>query len=360
MEKPMRKIDARVFATGTLADELSDRIVDIAELEVWYEPSIVPEDLLIEKLQNCCAVVCVRGDKINAKVMDACPELKLVANVAVGYDNVDMAEANKRGILVTNTPGVLDNATADLAFGLLLACARRIAEGDRYVREGHWQGFKEDLLLGTEISGKTLGIVGMGRIGEAMARRGRGFGMQILYTRKGDEEKDKRLTKEHSAQRVSLGEILKRSDFVSIHCPLNQSTKHLIGRAELAQMKRRSILINTARGAVINEKELVLALQEGKVAGAGLDVFEFEPEVSQELLALPNVVLAPHIGSATHETRLAMKTLAVENLLSALEGIVPRNAVNKDTWPAFIKRMSEVIVADEEESSDAQPAMPWS
>jgi glyoxylate reductase len=329
----------KVFATGPLPKAVKEKLSRFADLKLWEEPTEIAEADLLEQIKDRTAVVCLLGDKMSAEVMDAAPELKLIANVAVGFDNVDLAHAKKRGILVVNTPGVLDNATADLAFGLLLACARRIVEADQYVRDHQWQGWRSDLLLGTDLSGKTLGIVGMGRIGEAMARRGLGFGMKIIYTRKGNEEKDHRLTRELSARRVSLPELISSSDFISIHSPLNHETRHLIGKVELSRVKKHCILINTARGAVVDQKALIAALQDGKLAGAGLDVFEGEPAVPDELIALKNVVLVPHIGSATTETRTAMAQLAVEGLLSAFSERMPENVVNKDVWPLFLERL---------------------
>ncbi len=329
----------KVFATGPLPKQVKEKLARFADLKSWDEPTEINADYLLEQIKDRTAVICLLGDKMSAEVMDAAPELKLIANVAVGFDNVDLVHAKKRGILVVNTPGVLDNATADLAFALLLACARRIVEADQYVRNHEWQGWRTDLLLGSELSGKTLGIVGMGRIGEAMARRGLGFGMKIIYTRKGNEEKDHRLTRELSARRVSLPELISSSDFISIHSPLNHETRHLIGKVELSRVKKNCILINTARGAVVDQKALIAALQDGKLAGAGLDVFEDEPRVPDELIALKNVVIVPHIGSATSETRNAMANLAMEGLLTAFSERLPENTVNKDVWPLFLERL---------------------
>jgi glyoxylate reductase len=329
----------KVFATGPLPKPVKEKLARFADLKLWEEPTAISDEELLEQIKDRTAVVCLLGDKISAEVMDAAPELKLVANVAVGFDNVDLVHAQKRGILVVNTPGVLDNATADLAFGLLLACARRIVEADQYVREHQWQGWRTDLLLGTDLSGKTLGIVGMGRIGEAMGRRALGFGMKIIYTRKGNEEKDHRLNRELGARRVSLPELISSSDVISIHSPLNHETRHLIGKVELSRVRKHCILINTARGAVVDQKALIAALQDGKLAGAGLDVFEDEPQVPDELIALKNVVLVPHIGSATNETRVAMAQLAVEGLIAAFTERMPENIVNKDVWPLFLERL---------------------
>lgn len=329
----------KVFATGPLPKAVKEKLTRFADFKSWEEPTEISPEHLLEQIKDRTAVVCLLGDRITAEVMDAAPELKLIANVAVGFDNVDMVHAKKRGILVVNTPGVLDNATADLAFGLLLSCARRIVEADKYVRDHQWQGWRTDLMLGSDLTGKTLGIVGMGRIGEAMGRRGLGFGMKIIYTRKGNEEKDLRLTRELAARRVSLPELISSSDVISIHCPLNHETRHLIGKVELSRVKKNCILINTARGAVVDQKALIAAIQDGKLAGAGLDVFEDEPHVPDELIALNNVVLVPHIGSATHETRVAMAQLAVDGLISAFTERLPDNVVNKDVWPLFVERL---------------------
>jgi glyoxylate reductase len=329
----------KVFATGPLPKQVREKLARFSDLKSWEEPTEITQEHLIEQIKDRSAVVCLLGDKMSAEVMDAAPELKLIANVAVGFDNIDLAHAKKRGILVVNTPGVLDNATADLAFGLLLACARRIVEADQYVRNHEWTGWRTDLLLGSDLHGKTLGIVGMGRIGEAVGRRALGFGMKIIYTRKGNEEKDHRLTRELAARRVSLPELISNSDFISIHSPLNHETRHLIGKVELSRVKNNCILINTARGAVVDQKALIAALQDGKLAAAGLDVFEDEPNVPDELIALKNVVIVPHIGSATSETRAAMAQLAVEGLLSAFSERLPENTVNKEVWPLFVERL---------------------
>jgi len=329
----------KVFATGPLPKQVREKLSRFADMRVREAETEMSHEELLQEVKDRNALVCLVGDTVDEELMDAAPELKVVANVAVGVDNIDLAAAKKRGILVVNTPGVLDNATADLAFGLLMACARRIAESDKFVREGRWQGFRTDLMLGTEISGKTLGIVGMGRIGEAVARRGQGFGMRIIYTRKGNEDKDRRLARDLGAKRVSLPELISSSDFISVHCPLNHETRHLIGKVELSRVRKNCILINTARGAVLDQKALIASLQDGKLAGAGLDVFDDEPKVPEELLALKNVVLTPHIGSATTETRLAMAALAVEGLLTAFSERLPENCVNKDVWPLFLERL---------------------
>lgn len=329
-----------VLVTGKLLGKSNQRLSSFAQVSVCNNSNSMAKEELVKELTGADALVCILGDSIDAEVMQSCPDLKLIANVAVGYDNIDVACATQCGILVTNTPGVLDNATADLAMSLLLACARRICEADRYVRQGKWHEWNIELMLGVDLYGKTLGIVGMGRIGMAVARRAAAFGMKIIYARSGQEDsRDYQLHKELDAQRVSLDTLLSNADFVSLHCPLTENTSHLIGERELARMKPGSILINTSRGAVVNEKALLKALQEGKLGGAGLDVYEQEPHVPHELLLMDNVVLTPHIGSAGRETRIAMADLAVDGLITAFSGKPPGNMVNKDTWSHFIHRI---------------------
>lgn len=258
------------------------------------------------------------SERIDAAMMDAAgPSLRIVANYAVGFDNVDLEAARSRSIVVTNTPGVLDDATADLAFALLLAVARRIPQADAFVRSGRVPWRSEEF-LGFDVSGgRTLGIVGLGNIGMAMARRAHGFGMDIVATgsRASSDE-----AAALSVRPVSFEELLDASDVISLHCPLTESTRHLIGRPELARMRPGSILINTSRGPVVDERALVEALQAGKLGGAGLDVFENEPTVSPELISMPHVVLAPHIGSAADTTRNAMARLVADNLIAVLDG----------------------------------------
>lgn len=303
----------------------------------------ISRDKLHAALVDCDGVVSILADRFDADVFKKFPRLKLVANVAVGFDNIDVSAANAHGVLVVNTPGVLDDATADLAFALLLATARRVVEADRYVREGQWKKFTFDLLLGTDLAGKTLGIIGMGRIGRAMARRARAFGMRIVYSQRTrapvDVEASFADRDGFGAEWLALDELLRRADVVSIHCPLNDATRHLLSDREFELMKPTAILINTARGAIIDEPALVRALVAGRIHGAGLDVFDKEPHVPPELVSMPNVVLAPHIGSASVETRSAMALLAVNGLLSGLQGALPMNAVNPEVWTKFSARL---------------------
>jgi glyoxylate reductase len=281
---------------------------------------------LLEAGRGMDGVLSTLTEKIDAEFMNAAGEsLKVVANMAVGYDNVDVATANERGIVVTNTPDVLDETTADTAFMLMLAAARRLGEGERIVRSGRWEAWGPKMLLGPDIWGKKLGIVGFGRIGQALARRARGFSMEILYSaRSRREEAEGGL----DARYLELAELLEECDFLSLHTPLTEETTHLIGAEELEKMKPEAVLINTSRGPVVDEAALAEALAERRIFAAGLDVFENEPEVHPKLLELENVVLAPHIGSASFETRDKMAAMAGEDLRAVLRGEQPKNPVN--------------------------------
>jgi glyoxylate reductase len=275
-------------------------------------------------------MICLVTDQIDAQVLAAGTALKVVANVAVGYDNIDVRAATQRGIVVTNTPGAVTEATADLTWGLLLSIARRIAEGDRFIRAGKWHEWQFMFLLGCDVYDRTLGVIGMGRIGQAVARRAQGFGMRVLYHNR--QRLAAGVEKALGATWVELPTLLQQADFVSVHVPLTAETVRLIGAAELRLMQPTAYLINTARGAVIDEAGLVRALTEGWIAGAALDVFEREPEVPQALLALENVVLVPHIGSASVATRTRMAVMAAENLLALLRGDRPPNMVNPEVY----------------------------
>ncbi len=280
---------------------------------------------LLAGVRDAEGLLCMVSDTIDAAVMDAAPSLKGVANYAVGYNNIDLAAAAERGIVVTHTPGVLTDATADLALALLLAASRRLVEGDALVRSGRWTGWGPMQLLGADLAGATLGIVGLGRIGTAVARRAGGFGLQVLYW-----DRRRRTTEEETALGVrfaELDDLLSRSDFVSLHVPLADQTHHLIDAARLGRMKPTAVLVNTSRGPVVDEAALARALADGTIAAAGLDVYEHEPRVEPSLRALPNVVLAPHLGSAAIGTRTRMGLMAVENLLAACDGRRPPNVV---------------------------------
>lgn len=272
------------------------------------------------------AVICTLADPITHALLAAAPRLKIVANYAVGYNNIDVAAATLRGIVVTNTPDVLTDATADLTWALILAVARRVVEGDRWARTGQWPGWAPTQMLGSDVTGKTLGIVGMGRIGQAVALRAQGFRMPVLYTsRRPRPGPPGTPTWSHRP----LEEVLTQADFISLHVPLSETTRHLIGSCELAMMKCTAFLINTSRGPVIDEAALLTVLRQGTIAGAGLDVYEREPLITAGLETLPNVVLLPHLGSATQQVRIKMGMLCVENIAAVLGGHPPLNPVNR-------------------------------
>jgi len=319
----------KVFVTRRVFPEA---LMQLEKHGIAYEvnagsPLSKPE--LIEKVRDADGLICLLGDRIDRAVLEAGKRLRIVANVAVGYDNIDVNTATERGIMVTNTPDVLTEATADLTFGLLLAVARRIVEGDKLAREGRFHGWELDFLLGTDVHGKVLGIVGFGRIGQAVARRARGFGMQVLYYNRMQKPE---LEEELNVEFVDFEELLQRSDFVSIHLPLTPETQHLFGAREFDKMKPSAFLINVARGPIVDEEALVQALKGKEIAGAALDVFEHEPRVHPKLLKMDNVVLTPHIGSAARETRIKMALTAVENVIAALEGRKPPHLVNPEVW----------------------------
>ena len=283
---------------------------------------------LLKRLHDKTGLVCLLTDSIDEEVLNAAPSLKVVSNVAVGFNNIDVAACTRRGVWVTNTPGILTETTADFTWALLLAVARRVVEGDRYVRAGQFKEWQLLLLLGTDVHGKTLGILGFGRIGQAVARRAKGFGMRVLYY--DPYRVDQAVERELGATYVDKAALLHESDFLTVHAILTSETRHLIGADELRAMKPTAFLINAARGPIVHEDALVQALREGWIAGAGLDVYEEEPVVHPGLLTLPNVVLAPHIASASRETRTKMALMAVENCCAVLKGRVPPNPVNPE------------------------------
>ena len=284
-------------------------------------------DEILKSVKGRDGVICLLTDAIDSAVFQAADKARIFANYAVGYNNIDIQAANRRGILVTNTPGVLTEATADLTWALIFALARRIAESDRFTRNGLFKGWGPMLLLGSEVYGKTLGVVGAGRIGAAVARRASGFNMRVLYA---DSKKKRDLEDRLDARRAELETLLRESDFVSLHVPLTPETTHLIGKHELEMMKESALLVNTSRGPVVDEQALVDALESGRIAGAGLDVYEEEPRLNPGLIQLDNVILLPHIGSATVEARTQMAVMAAENLLAGLRGDVPPNLVNPE------------------------------
>ncbi|MBS7606133.1 MAG: glyoxylate reductase [Candidatus Bathyarchaeia archaeon] len=319
----------KVYVTREIPERGLKKIMEHFDTEVWPEYSPPPKKIIIEKAKNVDALVTLLTDKIDAEVFDAAPNLKIVAQMAVGYDNIDVEEATRRGIYVTNTPGVLTETTADLAWALLMAIARRIVEADKYIREGKWRvAWHPMMLLGRDVYGATLGIIGAGRIGMAVARRAKGFNMRILYY---DIVRRPELEKDIGAEYVDLDTLLSQSDFITIHVPLTKDTYHMINAEKLRLVKKTAFIINTSRGQVIDEKALYEALKEGRIAGAALDVFEEEPiPMDNPLLKLDNVVLTPHIGSASHETRSKMAEMVADNLIAFFEGRVPPNLVNPE------------------------------
>jgi glyoxylate reductase len=299
---------ARVFVTRRLPGDAVDRLAAAGhELDVWPERSPPPPEALREHAAQADALLCMLTDRIDADLLEAAPRLRAIANYAVGTDNIDLEAARARGIAVGVTPGVLTDATADIAFALLLAIARRLPEGEAAVRDGEWTTWEPDWLLGRDVHGATLGIVGRGRIGDAVARRAEGFGMTVVHHGR--------------SSGIPLEELLAQADFVSLHVPLTPETRHLIDGAALARMKPTAYLVNTARGGVVDQSALAAALRDATIAGAALDVTDPEPLPPDDpLLDAPNLIVLPHLGSATHATRRAMADLAVDNLLAALEG----------------------------------------
>jgi len=307
-----------VFISNVLPAEARSLIP--REWTVDYNETDIPlsKAELIRRLQGKEALVCHIISAIDEEVFAACPDLNVVANVAVGFNNVDVAAASRHGVIVTNTPDVLTETTADFAWALLMAAARRVVEADRYARAGEWKAWKWDLLWGADIHGKTLGVIGFGRIGRAVARRAGGFNMSILYH--DALRADAAAERELNATFVAKDRLLADADFVTVHTNLTMETRHLIDEAALKRMKKTAVLVNAARGPIVDEAALVRALREGWIAGAGLDVFEDEPTIHPGLLPLPNVVLAPHIASASRDTRTGMAILAVRNCVAVLEG----------------------------------------
>ncbi|MHA1771644.1 MAG: 2-hydroxyacid dehydrogenase [Candidatus Thorarchaeota archaeon] len=327
-------MQAKVFVTRMIPDKGLDLIEDECDVIVWDKEMPPTEQEIIKSAQNCEGIVTLLSDPISANVIDNLPRLRVIAQYAVGYDNIDIEAATRRGILVTNTPGVLTETTADLAWALLMAASRRIVEADKYVRNGQWKiAWGPQLLLGRDIYNATIGIVGMGRIGLAVARRAHGFDMKILYTSRSETATTRKAEDELGALRVDLDTLLEQADFVSLHVPLTKNTRQLINRERLKRMKPTAVLINTARGPVVDEDGLVEALQRGWIRAAGLDVFRNEPlPQDSPLLSLQNVILAPHIGSASVETRSKMSLICAENLLAGLKGMKPKNLVNNSAF----------------------------
>lgn len=317
----------RVFVTRALpGSEPLARLRAAAAVTVWEADRPPARDELLARVRGCRALLPMLTERIDAEVLDACPGLTVVANMAVGYDNVDLAAATERGVLVTNTPDVLTETTADMAFALLLAAARRVPEGERMVRAGAWGPWHPTWLLGREVHGATLGIVGAGRIGRAVARRAGGFGMHVLYH-------SRHTASDFPGERVDFDTLLAQSHFVSVHVPLTAETTRMFDAVTFGKMRPDAVFVNTARGGIVDQSALREALVAGTIAAAGLDVTTPEPlPPSDPLLSAPNLVVTPHLGSSTEPTRIAMAALAVDNLLAALAGARPRNLVNADAW----------------------------
>ena len=317
-----------VFVTRKLPQKALTMIEKECSMEINPHDRAMTRGELKEAIQGIDGLLCLLTDEIDEELLDLNPDLKVIANYAVGYDNIDVEACTQKGIPVSNTPGVLDDTTADLAWTLLMCTARRVIEADKFIRAGKYEGWGPMMFLGGDIYNKTLGIIGLGRIGTGVARRARkGFGMDVNYY---DANRKKEAEKELGINYLELNELLKTSDFISIHVPLTSATEKMIGEKEFKMMKETAYLVNTARGAVIDEKALLQALRDGEIAGAGLDVYEDEPKLTPGLAGQDNVVLLPHIGSASIETRTKMATMAADNLLAGLKGEKMPNIINPE------------------------------
>jgi len=310
-----------ILVTRKLPASVISRLEEAGDVDLYSGDGAISPDELRARVEGKDALVCMLTEQIDRSVIDRASQLKIIANVAVGYNNIDVAYARSRGIEVTNTPDVLTEAVADFTWALMLAVTRRLAEGDRLVRRGAWKGWGFDFMLGSELRGKQLGLVGLGRIGRSVAAKAPAFGMSVVYT-------SRRETELAGARPLSLDQLLNTSDVVSVHVPLTAETRHLIDRRALTRMKRSAYLINTSRGPVVDEAALAWALQQRLIAGAALDVYEHEPAVHPDLLSLENVLLVPHLASGTTETRTAMADLAVENVIRVLSGRPPLTPVH--------------------------------
>jgi glyoxylate reductase len=319
----------KVLVTRLLPEKPLDLLREHCAVDLYDKHDPMPRELLMDKVAKVDAVICLLTDPMDRGVIEKCYSVRAICDVSVGYNNVDIAAARERQIWVTHTPDVLTEATANLTWALILGATRRVAEGDRLIRKGGWTGFRFDFLLGSDLAGKRLGIIGMGRIGQAVARRALAFGMEVAYVP--SSRKRKRPTSRFDdglrAAPMPFDELMRTSDVISLHCPLTPETHHLIDTRALSLMKPSAYVVNVARGPVVDEVALAAALREHRIAGAGLDVFENEPTVHPDLLDLENVLLLPHIGSATVETRTAMAQLAVDNCLAVLQGRRPPTPV---------------------------------
>jgi len=320
-----------IYLPRRICQPALDYLGSFVHLRIFAEERPISREEFLREVKGADALLPQLSHRVDGEILDAAgPQLRIVANYAVGFNNIDLRACSAQRIPATNTPGVLTETTADLAFSVLMAVARQIPAADAFIRQGKWSGFSPTLFLGADIFGKTFGIIGMGRIGQAVARRGSGFKMRILYHNR--TRLPCQIEQNLNATYTSLDELLRESDFVSLHCPLTPETRGIIGENEMRQMKKTAFLINTARGECVDEKALVRALRDGLLAGAGLDVFEKEPELAPGLIALPNVVITPHIGSATLETRTRMGTMCGENIKAVFEGKRPPNLLNPDIY----------------------------
>jgi glyoxylate reductase len=308
----------KVFVTREIP-EIAFRLLKRSNISLDYYRSEnpIPRKVLLKNVKRCNGLISLLTEKIDKEVIDAMPECKVISNYAVGYNNIDINYAKKKKIIVTNTPDVLTESTADLTMALVLSCARRLSEGKMLIRDGNFKGWKPLLLLGMELTDKTFGILGAGRIGSAVAKRAKSFGTNIIYV---DNTRNIKLEKETGAKKVSLNYLFRNSDILSLHLPLNEKTYHYMNQDKLSQLKKNSILINTTRGEIIDETALIKVLKQNKLFGVGLDVFENEPELNPELLKFQNVLVIPHLGSATHEARNGMAQLAAQNVIDVLNG----------------------------------------
>lgn len=320
----------KVFLTRELPPEAMKRLNKLTDLEMNHEDRVLTKTELIEGIKGKDALLCLLTDQIDKDILTANPHLKTVANYAVGYNNIDVETASALGIPVSNTPGVLTETSADLAFALLMAASRRVVEADRFTRTGEWKGWGPLQFLGVDVHGATLGIIGLGRIGKALAKRAKGFDMVVKYWNRTKLSKEEEILL--GLEYLPMDELLQIADFVSLHVAYNQDTHHLISERELNGMKPNAILINTSRGPVLDEKALVTALREGKIGGAGLDVFENEPLIEAELVEMDQVVVVPHIGSATVATRTKMAMIAIDNLMAVINGGHAPNLVNAGVY----------------------------
>ena len=319
----------KVFVTRRIPESGLELLRIEHEIEVNLHDRVLTKEEIIERVKGKDGLLCLLTDPIDRDVIFSEHKLKMIASYAVGYDNIDVLAATKRGIPVSNTPGVLTDTTAEMAWALLFSVARRTVEGDKFTRAGKFKGWAPMLMMGQGVSNKTLGVIGAGRIGAAFALKSKGFNMNVLYV---NDRINKTLERELGAKKVDLHEALKKSDYISLHIPLNKSTHHMIGEKELKMMKKTAVLINTSRGPIVDEKALVKALKEKWIFGAGLDVYEHEPTISKELTILENVTIQPHSASATIETRTKMAIMAAENMLVGLKGEIPPNCVNPEVF----------------------------